>query len=207
MRRRRSLARVVPGTAAWTYELEEKRKARLFFFNPLELMSYDPPEQARLPEEGAWVLVLRELPPLQEDVHLKVTPGRVFWATRQPGCDAFGFSSHGTYKALARTPWGAVGLWPYEYSTIATDRILAYWEAKELVFHPTAENLRFTDALFYIRSRGIALEDAMVMALGTMKGPVGWFEPSADLVGRCAELGRHGLDWAAMRGLAKAAAP
>lgn len=138
-RRRKSLARIVPGTSTWTYELEDRQKAGRFdrWINPLERFVVDPPEQTRLPEDGAWVLVIRELPPLQEGVDGKVRPGTVFWATRQPGCDAFGFSRHGTYKALARTPWGAVGLWPYEYSMVDPAKVLAFWDRKELVFHPT----------------------------------------------------------------------
>lgn len=81
--------------------------------------------------------------------------------------------------SICRSPFGDVHLWPYEYSVIETAKVIEYWAEDELTFHPMKTDIAtFNAIIFYARSRGIALADAMVFALGTLVGPVGWFEPS-----------------------------
>lgn len=65
------------------------------------------------------------------------------------------------------------------------------WSDGELIFHPSRiDDVRFSEIAFYARSRGIGLADAAVMALGTLTGPVGWFEPRPDLAEECEAMER-----------------
>lgn len=179
--KKREALRLVDGVA--TYELlpeEKERRGRygLYAVHPMEEEVYDPPPEKRISAQGAWVLLLR-LPNIPIQEHL--SRGQLFYAKQQEGADPAGFNARGDYKVMIRTPWGECGLWPYEYSVPSLEKILGWFEAKELVFHPFQGEPRFNDALFYLRSRGIGLEEALPMALGTFEEPVGWFEPPAEL--------------------------
>jgi hypothetical protein len=89
------------------------------------------------------------------------------------------FELTGSYKVKADTPWGTLTLWPYEYAVKDPKVIIELWRDGAMVFHPTNTSLaHFNAVVFYVRSRGIELADAMVMALGTITGNVGWFEPA-----------------------------
>lgn len=164
-------------------------------WNPASLEMIHPPQSKRIPKDGAWAMIVRALPPVERQMDRKVRVGMVFYIQHQDNTDEFGFTPDGYYKVLCRTPWGDPMLWPYEYSPIKPETLLELWDGKEMVFHPIAENIRFTDALFYIRSRGIALADAMVMALGSFKGPVGYFEPTPELQGACERMAGRVHKW------------
>jgi len=152
------------------------------FMRPEDLDVYDPRPNQRVPKPGAWAMIVRPLPPLERGLHEEVTPGRCFWVTHQGGADEHGFAPDGRYKVLTNTPWGEVALWPYEYTVIPPERLIAYWTEEALQFHPLdMESAQFNAIVFYARSRGIGLADAAVMALGTLSGRVGWFEPHPDL--------------------------
>ncbi len=146
-------------------------------------------------------MIVRQLPPIEKGFRETIRVGRVFYIEHVSEADEVGFSPGGKYKVLCNSPWGSVCLWPYEYSVIDTAKLLSLWESKELVFHPIAENVRFTDALFYVRSRGIAIQDAMVMVLGSFKGPVGWFEPSPELAEECEAMEERVHRWEPTRTL------
>ena len=131
---------------------------------------------------GAWAMIARALPPMEFELDKHVRVGRVFYVSHFSNADNLGFSPDGTYKVACATPWHDLTLWPYEYTVVPTDRLLAYWQEGALVFHPmNVEAGRFNQIVFYARSRGIDVADAMVMALGTLTGPVGWFEPHQDI--------------------------
>ena len=162
--------------------LEAEISAAMMFGDPANADVYAPRLHQRVPKCGAWAMVTRRLPPIEGglDEHLRV--GRVFYVEHQSNADDDGFMPDGTYKVVCHSPFGTVHLWPYEYSAIEPARLIDYWQAGEMVFHPEhVETARFSDVTFYARSRGISLADAAVMALGTFAGSIGWFEPRADL--------------------------
>lgn len=150
--------------------------------HPANAEVYDPSDDKIVPADGAWALIIRQLPAIEGQIDQHVRVGRVFYIERLDGTDDRGFLASGQYKVISHTPWGDVQLWPYEYSIIAPQTLIELWQAGELLFHPTAvDKARFNEVAFYARSRGIGLADAAVIALGTLTGSVGWFEPPADL--------------------------
>jgi len=158
----------------------------LFGSQPAQDDVYRPNSKQRIPKEGAWAMIIRKLPGIEGGIDKHFRVGRIFYMEHERSADQFGFMPDGRYKVLCNSPWGTLHLWPYEYSVIPVPTILPLWQDGELVFHPTNVQLtRFNDIVHYSRSRGISLADAMVMALGTLKGPVGWFEPRTDLAVEC----------------------
>ena len=172
-------------------EILSRRNA--LFGDPAGRLVYDPGEMQRIPKEGAWVMITRQLPGIEKGIDKKIRVGRVFYAEHDGAADEFGFLPDGAYKITLRSPWGDVKVWPYEYSTIDAGKLMELWQGKQLLFHPTnVELTRMNDIVFYARSRGIGLADAMVLALGTLKGPVGWFEPGTKkLVKECEDLEQY----------------
>jgi hypothetical protein len=180
-------------------EAEVDSRVSVLCGDPANVEVYDPRPKSRLPEGGAWGLITRKLPALEGGVDREIRVGRIFYLERQPNSDGEGFNSQGLYKALLRSPWGDLHVWPYEYSTIEPLALTEMWSAGELVFHPLrVDDARFQEIAFYARSRGIGLADAAVMALGTLSGNVGWFEPRADLAEECEAMERsvHSVAWA-----------
>lgn len=160
-----------------------------FGADPAGASIYRPGEDQAIAASGAWVVIVRQLPAIEGNIDEHIRVGRIFWVEREPGSDANGFTQSGTFKVRCRSPWGELCLWPYEYSIIDREKILALWQSGEMIFHPTNIDLaRLNDVTFYARSRGIPLGVAAVMALGTLDGPVGWFEPRPDLAGAAEEL-------------------
>lgn len=204
MAKRKRVRRIamVPAPGA-TYELDEDEKdftaLGLIGFNggnPANAEVVDPRPSQRVPEGGGWVLITRELPPLEGGMDTHVRVGRCFYAQHLANADAIGFLPDGRYKVRLETPWGTLHLWPYEYTTIDPAALLAMWQSGEMVFHATdMEPARLNAVVFYARSRGIGLADAMVMALGTLAGPVGWFEPHPDLAEACEVMARRVNQW------------
>lgn len=147
---------------------------------------YQPGDKQIIPQYGQWAMITRQLPPLEGRVDEHFSVGRIFYLEHLRDSDAQGFQPDGTYKLICHSLWGDVCLWPYEYSALPVETVIALWSLGEIEFHPTnIESGRLNEIVFYCRSRGISLADAAVMALGTFSGSVGWFEPRADLVGEC----------------------
>lgn len=189
-----------------TYELTPEQKAMSNMFgiagrNPADREVMEPPANKRITKDGGWAMIIRKLPPIEKGFQGTMRVGRVFYIEHTGEADDAGFTPGGKYKVLCNSPWGSVCLWPYEYSVMDTTKLFSLWESKELIFHPLAENVRFSDALHYVRSRGVSLEDAMVMVLGTLKGPVGWFEPAPGLSEQCEEMEERVHRWEPTRTL------
>lgn len=174
------------------YELSDESKDNIAWItrgDPANIEVYDPREEQRLPKSGAWGLITRKLPAIEGGLDKEIKVGRIFYLERQPNSDASGFIKGGLYRALLRSLWGDLCLWPYEYSVIDTLAIVEMWSAGELIFHPLRiDDARFQEIAFYARTRGIGLADAAVMALGSLSGGVGWFEPRPDLAEQCEEM-------------------
>ncbi len=194
MARRRRQPKITNGRVSYALsgdalDMELSSAARLA---PANDEVYVPQPNSRIPKEGAWVLILRQLPPMEGDMHEHVRVARVFYAEHLPNADDEGFLPDGQYRVRLKTEWGTVDLWPYEYSMVNPLDIIAMWSDKEMTFHPTnMEPGRLNDIVFYCRARGITLPDALVMALGSLKGPVGWFEPRADLAEQAEAMAAH----------------
>ncbi|MGH7164979.1 MAG: hypothetical protein ACREIS_05575 [Nitrospiraceae bacterium] len=183
MRRARVLER-----RAGTHELSDNEKELIdechmvLGGDPANIETHDPRPTSRFGMPGAWAMIVRRLPPMERQLDEVARVGRFFWVEHNDQADQFGFLPDGTYKVICRLPEDDVHLWPYEYSVVPVEAILDLWQRDEIVFHPTnIEQARLNDIVFYARSRGIDLSDAMVMALGTLAGPIGWFEPLAYL--------------------------
>lgn len=148
--------------------------------NPANMEVYEPRSNQTVPKAGAWAMITRQLPPMERRLDEQVRVGRVFYVEQEnENTDDEGFAPDGSYKVVCRSPWGELKLWPYEYSVIPAERLVGLWQDGALRFHPLAESEKqFSDVLFYAMSRGIHRADAVVMALGTLAGPVGWFEPA-----------------------------
>lgn len=143
---------------------------------------HDPREKSRIPKEGAWVLIIRALPPIAGDLDKQIRVGRVFFAEHCDGADEKGFQQNGTYKVRIQSEWGDVCLWPYEYSMIEPLEVIKMWQDGAMIFHPVnMEAARFDQVTFYLRSRGIPMAQAVVMTLGSILAPIGWFEPEPGL--------------------------
>ena len=152
--------------------------------DPENILAYDPRAQQIVPKAGAWVMITRQLPPIEGGLDKKVRVGRIFYAWHHEDADERGFRPSGLYmvRMVAPSDTGEsareLSLFPYEYSVLPVESILEMWQGEELKFHPRNISLAaLNNVVFYVRSRGIALADAMVMALGTLSGDVGWFEP------------------------------
>lgn len=184
-----------------TFEKTEQQKDSIAFAlrgDPANLEVYDPAPNKRIPESGAWGLITRKLPALEGGVDANIRVGRIFYLERVPNSDSEGFIKGGLYKALLRSPWGDLHVWPYEYSVIEPVVLTSMWSDGELIFHPLhIDSARFQEIAFYARSRGVGLADAAVMALGTLTGNVGWFEPREDLAVECEEMEQrvHSFAW------------
>ena len=107
-----------------------------FGVSPLNALVYDPREQDRIPEDGAWVMIVRELPSIAGGIDEHVCPGRIFYAHQDGSTDKYGFAAAGTYKVKLNTKWGSVWIWPYEYALIPNTRISEMWGAGWVTFNP-----------------------------------------------------------------------
>jgi hypothetical protein len=180
---KRNPGRIVDGKLSWSHDDEMREilieRDLLYGAHMANGELYDPPMEKRIPKEGAWVMITR---PPRLDRKFRFEMGQVFYATRWEGSDDEGFVKGGYYKILATTPWGQCGLLPYEYFVPKVEFVIECYQKGELLFHAMTETPRLTDALFYCRSRGIGVLEAMPMVLGSFQAPVGWFEMTPELV-------------------------
>lgn len=161
---------------------QERAAAACIFGNPLNGEVYDPRDNQMLPKAGGWCIITRPLPPMERRLDEQVTMGRVFWCDQVANADERGFLPDGQYKVLCRSPFGDLCLWPYEYRVLDSAYLTMAWQEGGFTFHPSEKSEdQFSEQLFYCLSRGIQRADAVVMCLGTMSGPVGWFEPSEEV--------------------------
>lgn len=173
------------GDLEMTAEAKKEREySACIFGNALNGEVYNPHENQLIAEVGSWVMIRRQLPPMEREMDQHITIGRVFWAERTTGTDEEGFNlKDGTYKVLCRSPFGELCLWPYEYIVLDATYLTAAWQDGALAFNPTGlSEAQFTDQMFYCMSRGIGRADAAVMCLGSLSGPIGWFEPAEEVV-------------------------
>lgn len=75
-------------------------------------------------------------------------------------------------QAVINTPDGAVHIWPHEYQKVDITKFLEFCEEDGLRIHYLSDEARVDEeALFYLRTRGIAKAEAQRMLLGTLTNP------------------------------------
>lgn len=163
-------------------------------FDPANAWVTHPPEDRIVPKQGAWCIIQRQLPPMERGIDKLVTVGRVFWMEHvSSNCDEEGFQPDGTYSVLAKTPFGEPRLFPYEYKRVSIEFLMEMTQAGGYSFTPMALGETFVnDVVFYAMARGIPRPQAMEMALGSLSGPVGWFDSHPDLLGYIDAISRMG---------------
>lgn len=123
------------------------------------------PGRNKVVEDGNWIMVT-DPPPTEYTV-----PPMSFWFA-QPW-PMPGLVGNQIHRVKLITPRGELGLFPREYSKI--ENIEKYYELMgqgiEPIFFGAGEGGIPSDALFYLRSRGISKRDAIVMLMGSIKSP------------------------------------
>jgi len=127
--------------------------------------TFFPDETQAIPAEGAWILVLEEpSTPLKEKFRV---PPLSMWRARRHFVDGSTFTSsagdrYEAQQAVISTPAGDLHFWPYEYRIATAPMELASMDGVEL--HSLGgEPVVDEEELFYIQSRGIRRQDALLM--------------------------------------------
>ncbi len=139
-----------------------------FFQNGLaaiaERRAFLPGDQ-KLSDEGDWIMVTTP-PPTEYTV-----PPMSFWFALPWLMEGHG--GHPMHRVKIITPRGNLGLFPHEYSKV-TD-VSRYYEffgnGIEPIFFGAGEGGVPSDALHYLRSRGISKAEAIKMLIGSIKSP------------------------------------
>src|SRR3954463_9932338 len=109
------------------YELSDRAKnatAGFLFGDPANLEVYDPRPSQRIGASGAWAMITRKLPPLENGIDKHFTAGSIFFVEHVAGADESGFLASGICKVQCRSPWGDLCLLPYEYATIPVEDVI-----------------------------------------------------------------------------------
>jgi hypothetical protein len=131
------------------------------------------PERAdkAIPEEGAWIIVLEE--PHSEVKDRFRVPLLSMWRARSHELNHGGFVGSTGVKfhpkqAVISTPGGDLHLWPHEY--IVAKEPMALASEPEAELHSLGgEPVVDAEALFYLQSRGIPHQTAVMMLFNTVQ--------------------------------------
>lgn len=140
------------------------------------------PDAQLVPEGGAWIMI-KQPPPCEYTV-----PPFSFWYSEPWPMEGSGPKPK---RVKIVTPKGELGVFPHEYSLVQD--IAKYFEfvgdGIEAKFFGNEDGIP-KEPLFYLRSRGIAKRDAIVMLIGSIKAHgVLWLEAGKE----CADA--FGLEW------------
>lgn len=125
-----------------------------------------------LPPEGGWIMVRRSPP-----TEIKVPLLSMWYAMpdpflRTPVGKKFSLQVFPMYRARIHTPEGPLWLLPPEYVLVQDITQYLGQEKYGIDLHFLSEEAAVDqDALFYLRSRGVSKQDALVMLLGTIRDP------------------------------------
>ncbi len=121
------------------------------------------PGRNQIEVDGSWIMVTD--PPQTE---YTVPPMSFWFAVEWP---MEGLAGNRLHRVKILTPRGELGLFPREYSKV--DHIEKYYEFMgkgiEPIFFGAGAGGIPSDQMFYLRSRGIAKRDAIVMLMGLIK--------------------------------------
>jgi hypothetical protein len=145
--------------------------------DPREALRYDPLESQLIDEDGAYVTFVGSVQAV-EGVHSTLRPGETYFAKWAPDTNE-GWTRYGQFLVTIQTERGPAWLFPDEYVVLAPDHLWYLVQDKTLRFTPNQGigRMEFGDRVHYVRSRGIRLEDAVLMCLGDIKSDIGYFTP------------------------------
>ena len=143
------------------YQKEQRLAAASQFGGVPAVMQLEPEEWGKkVGEEGAWVIVM--MPPPTE---YTVEPLSIWYAVEDEYSRDDGVRF---YRVRILTPDGPLWLWPHEY-TILQDLPGLIREEGMQVHYLSDQAAVQEDRLFYLRSRGIGKQDALLMLIGDVK--------------------------------------
>lgn len=142
-----------------------------------EILRYDPLGNQVIGESGGYVTFVGSAQAV-EGVHSTLRPGETYFASWAPDTKE-GWTRYGQFLITIQTERGPVWLFPDEYVVLAPDHLWYLVQDGTLRFTPNQGigRMEFGDRVHYVRSRGIRLEDAVLMCLGDIKSDIGYFTP------------------------------
>lgn len=145
--------------------------------NSRELLRYDPLENQVIDDGGAYVTFVGSVQAV-EGAHSTLRPGETYFAKWAPDTNE-GWTRYGQFLVTIQTERGPAWLFPDEYVVLAPDHLWYLVQDGTLRFTPNQGigRMEFGDRVHYVRSRGIRLEDAVLMCLGDIKSDIGYFTP------------------------------
>lgn len=148
--------------------------------SPREVLRYDPLENQLIDESGSYVTFVGSVQAV-EGAHSTLRPGETYFAKWAPDTTE-GWTRYGQFLVTIQTERGPVWLFPDEYVVLAPDHLWYLVQDETLRFTPNQGigRMEFGDRIHYCRSRGIRLEDAVLMCLGDIKTDIGYFTPTSN---------------------------
>lgn len=145
--------------------------------NQSEVLRYDPLDSQVIGESGAYVTFIGSVQAV-EGAHSTLRPGETYFANWAPDTKE-GWTRYGQFLVTIQTERGPAWLFPDEYVVLAPMHLWYLVQDGTLRFTPNQGigRMEFGDRVHYVRSRGIRLEDAVLMCLGDIKTDIGYFTP------------------------------
>lgn len=145
--------------------------------HPLELLRYSPLDNQLIDESGAYVTFVGSMQAV-EGAHSTLRPGETYFANWAPDTKE-GWTQYGQFLVATQTERGPAWLFPDEYVVLTPMHLWYLVQDGTLRFTPNQGigRMEFGDRVHYVRSRGIRLEDAVLMCLGDIKTDIGYFTP------------------------------
>jgi hypothetical protein len=142
-----------------------------------ESLRYSPLDDQVIGEGGAYITFVGSAQAV-EGAHSTLRPGETYFASWAPDTKE-GWTRHGQFLVTIQTERGPAWLFPDEYVVLAPDHLWYLVQDGTLRFTPNQGigRMEFGDRVHYVRSRGIRLEDAVLMCLGDIKTDIGYFTP------------------------------
>ena len=147
------------------------------YSSPRDELRFDPLDSQVIDERGAYVTFVGSAQAV-EGAHSTLRPGETYFATWAPDTKE-GWTRYGQFLVTIQTERGPAWLFPDEYVVLAPDHLWYLVQDGTLRFTPNQGigRMEFGDRVHYVRSRGIRLEDAILMCLGDVHTDIGYFTP------------------------------
>src|ERR1051325_2821221 len=148
------------------------------YSHPREVLRFDPLDSQVIDENGAYVTFVGSAQAV-EGAHSTLRPGEPYFANHAPDTKD-GWTRCGQFLVTIQTERGPAWLFPDEYVVLGPDHLWYLVQDGTLRFTPNQGigRMEFGDRVHYVRSRGIRLEDAVLMCLGDVKTDIGYFTPT-----------------------------
>lgn len=148
--------------------------------NPRDALRFDPMESQLIDERGAYATFVGSVQAV-EGAHSTLRPGETYFAQWAPETTN-GWTQYGQFLVTIQTERGPAWLFPDEYVVLAPDHLWYLVQDGTLRFTPNQGigRMEFGDRVHYVRSRGVRLEDAVLMCLGDIRSDIGYFTPTSN---------------------------